>query len=231
MGLVEKKIHFIAGLPRTGSTLLSAILSQNPLIHAEGNSALCQLMWDMEVSCKTSAAQQLQANNRFETQYDLISELPKLYYRKINRPIVFDKCRSWTLESNFNMIKKYVNEDARIVVLTRPIDEIVQSFVRLAKNNNSSFNAKDLLTPHSEPIMRSLDGVDWAKKQGNKNFLFIEYRDLCDYPKEVVDSIYSFCGLDNFEHDFNNVEEYFPENDAIYGLSGMHSVRQKVGAE
>ena len=42
----------LSGLPRTGSTLLSAILYQNPKIHAEGNSGLCQLMWDLEVSCK-----------------------------------------------------------------------------------------------------------------------------------------------------------------------------------
>jgi len=41
----------LSGLPRSGSTLLSAILSQNPLIHAEGNSAVCQLMWDMQMSC------------------------------------------------------------------------------------------------------------------------------------------------------------------------------------
>ena len=34
----------LSGLPRTGSTLLSAILSQNPLIHAEGNSAVSPLM-------------------------------------------------------------------------------------------------------------------------------------------------------------------------------------------
>ncbi len=43
----KKNFYFISGLPRTGSTLLSSILYQNPLIHTEGNSALCQLMWDI----------------------------------------------------------------------------------------------------------------------------------------------------------------------------------------
>src|SRR5436305_15146281 len=40
-------IHFISGLPRSGSTLLSAILRQNPDIHAGMSSpigALCQRM-------------------------------------------------------------------------------------------------------------------------------------------------------------------------------------------
>lgn len=31
---MQNTYHFISGLPRTGSTLLSAILSQNPAVYA-----------------------------------------------------------------------------------------------------------------------------------------------------------------------------------------------------
>jgi sulfotransferase len=31
---MQNGIHFISGLPRAGSTLLAAILSQNPVLHA-----------------------------------------------------------------------------------------------------------------------------------------------------------------------------------------------------
>jgi hypothetical protein len=62
-----KKIIALSGLPRSGSTLLSSILSQNIDIHAEGNSAVCQLMWDMEVSCNTSGQEQIKANKREKT--------------------------------------------------------------------------------------------------------------------------------------------------------------------
>jgi hypothetical protein len=37
------KFHFISGLPRSGSTLLSAILRQNPRFHAGISSSLCPL--------------------------------------------------------------------------------------------------------------------------------------------------------------------------------------------
>jgi hypothetical protein len=63
-----KNFVMMCGLPRTGSTLLSSILNQNPLIHAEGNSAVCQLMWDMEVSCNTSGQEQIKANKRENTR-------------------------------------------------------------------------------------------------------------------------------------------------------------------
>jgi sulfotransferase len=35
--------HFVSGLPRSGSTLLSAILRQNPRFHAGISSSLCPL--------------------------------------------------------------------------------------------------------------------------------------------------------------------------------------------
>ena len=125
----------LSGLPRTGSTLLSAILDQNPEIHAEGNSAVCQLMWDMQVSCETVASEQLTANNRQATQDSLVSAIPAIYYRNTKATHIVDKCRSWTLPANMDMLKRYVRDDPKVIVLTRPIDEIVQSFVELRKAN------------------------------------------------------------------------------------------------
>ena len=74
----------LSGLPRTGSTLLSAILCQNPKIHAEGNSAVCQIMWDTYCSCVNNAKEQLLANNRETTIYDIVSSIPALYYTPLN---------------------------------------------------------------------------------------------------------------------------------------------------
>jgi hypothetical protein len=40
---MQAKLHFIAGLPRSGSTLLVALLRQNPRFHARISSPLCPL--------------------------------------------------------------------------------------------------------------------------------------------------------------------------------------------
>jgi hypothetical protein len=79
----KKQFVCLSGLPRTGSTLLSAILGQNPKIHAEGNSAVCQLMWDMYCSCTQNAKEQLLANNRSHTMMNLIKSIPQVYYKDI----------------------------------------------------------------------------------------------------------------------------------------------------
>jgi len=229
-------LNFIAlsGLPRTGSTLLSAILSQNPNIHAEGNSAVCQLMWVMHKSCEVS--EQLKASQRYQDQDVLVSAIPKLYYRNTKAEYIVDKCRSWTLYLNTEMIKRYITKNPKIIVMTRPVDEILDSVLRLYKDNNvvvdKDFIAKKLFEPGSEPLMRSLDGVKYAQKNNNGEFLFIEYSDLIADPKETIESIYKFCDIESFKHNFQKIINKHPEDDDLYGLKNIHkvysSIRQKV---
>lgn len=224
----------LSGLPRSGSTLLSCILNQNPKIHASGNSAICQLMWDTCLSCKTNCREQLCANNMENFDKELISSIPCIYYKNIKKPIIIDKCRSWTLKDNNELLAKYIDPNFKIIVLFRPIIDIIKSFGKLYKKNNIYTEEKllKLLETNSEPIMRSLNGFVYAKlNNSNNNFIFFEYNDLVNEPKKTIDKIYDFCGWEYFEHNFNNIVNYFPENDNVYGLVGMHQVRNSISLE
>lgn len=218
----------LSGLPRSGSTLLSTILHQNPQIHAEGNSAVCQLMWDMLQSCEQNCNEQLIANNRFDTTYHLVNQIPDIYYQNTTRQVVVDKCRSWTLPANQDLLRRFVTDTPKTIVLTRPIDEIVASFAALYKQNGREFDESVLLREDSEPLMRSLRGVEWAKQVNKGEFLFITYKELVDDTDAVLDSVYGFIGVERFEHNLNNIVNVLPENDAVYGLIGMHNVRQTI---
>jgi sulfotransferase len=218
----------LSGLPRSGSTLLSAILHQNPDIYAEGNSAVCQLMWDMQQSCETTAKEQLDANYRHDTAYQLVKAIPDIYYQNTTRPIVIDKCRSWTLPANQDLLRRYITDTPKTIVLTRPTDEILDSFASLYKSNNKPFDANEYLKEDSEPLMRSLRGVEWAKQVNQGEFLFIDYAELVADTNEALDKIYSFIDAKRFEHDLENIENTLPENDFVYGLLGMHDVRKTI---
>jgi sulfotransferase len=219
----------LSGLPRTGSTLLSAILSQNPEIHAEGNSAVCQLMWDAQQSCQTAASEQLRANRRESTQDDIVRAIPAIYYKDVAARHIVDKCRSWTMPDNMAMLRRYITDDPKVIVLTRPLDEIVASFVRLREANGWDDPEAGLLDPMSEPIMRSQFGVDHARATNSGEFLFIDYADLIGDTAAVLDSIYTFCGFEPFAHDLENIVNKHPEDDTVYGLAGMHDVRPTIG--
>lgn len=220
---MKENIVFLSGLPRTGSTLLTSILSQNSQIHTEGNSGLCQLMWDMQVSCWNT--EQLQ--NRPDIQNKLLTSIPEIFYQGVEGNIV-DKCRSWTLPANLELINKYITKTPKIIVMLRPIVEIVRSFVFVRTMNDWQNPEAGLLDEGSEPIMRSFDGVKHAKAIDSGQFLYLWYDDLVDNPRQTINKIYDFCEWDKFDHKFDDIKNLTPERDDLLNLIGLHDIRPKL---
>lgn len=226
---MKKSYYFLSGLPRTGSTLLSSLLSQNNKIYAGGNSPVCQLMWDMQVSVNTTSREQILANNKLDIANNLISKIPDLYYDDVKQNIIVDKCRSWTISANLSIIKKYITQKPKIIILIRPIEEIVNSFCDLYAKNNIKINPKSLLMDGSEPIMRSLNGIyNILQSEDKENYIIISYNDLVSNPQTSLDAIYKFCGWEHFNHTFNDITTQYPEDDSVYGLDNQHYVRPTI---
>lgn len=225
-----EKFFFLSGLPRSGSTLLSAILSQNPDIHAEGNSALCQMMWDAQQSCRSTAFEQLVANNRFEKMQGMLcATLPYMFYDNVDAKYVVDKCRSWTLSDNMQMVRDYITDTPKVVVLVRPIEDIVRSFMQLnIDNGRVDVNPEDMLADWSEPIIRSYNGAMHAKQNNNGEFLFVDYDKFVAEPNKQIERICLFFDLPVFAYDLSDIQNKHPENDAVYGLAGQHDVRNTI---
>jgi sulfotransferase len=216
-------IVFLSGLPRTGSTLLTSILSQNEQIHTQGNSALCQLMWDTQVSCENTE----QIKNSPDVTDRLLEAIPSIFYDGIDKHIV-DKCRSWTLPANLELIDKYITKSPKIIVMLRPIVDIIKSFVLVRGMNGWSNPESGLLDDGSEPIMRSLDGIKHAKSIDSGQFLYLWYDDLVTNPEQTINKVYDFCGWEKFNHQFDNIKNLTPERDDLLGLLGLHDIRPKL---
>jgi sulfotransferase len=232
----------LSGMPRSGSTLLSSLLSQNPMIHAEGNSAVCQLIWDMTMSCTYNVNEQLKTNHREETMRDLIVQIPNTYYKNVPRgtKCIVDKCRSWTKSSNVELLQKYIDPTIKIIVMERSVTAVVESFYKLFKKNNWCDEIihrclNEMLEPGTEPIMNSLYGIKMAHNanaNANAKFLFIHYDELVDHPEETIKRIYTFCEWgEPFIHTFTNVVNKYPEDDNYYNIKGFHTIRSMVKRE
>lgn len=226
---MDKKYYFLSGLPRTGSTLLSSILNQNPIIYAGGNSPLCQMMWDMYCSINISANQQILANNKLLQAEQIIKSIPNIFYSDIDKYIIIDKCRSWTIKYNVDIIKKYINVNPKFIILIRPIHEIVNSFCYLNDLNNIYVNSEIYLEENSEPIMRSYLGIkNIIENEKKENYMIINYNDLIENTINVITKLYRFLGLDNFIHNLNNIINIHKEDDNVYGLNGIHDIRPNI---
>lgn len=226
----------LAGLPRAGGTLLTALLGQNPKIHTEGHSPLCQLMWDTYLSYQDKCNREFASNGKDHMLPQIIGQIPHSYYQDVSAgtEVVVDRCRSWCHEFNMNMLRGCVDPNIKVIIMERPIQEVMESYARILSKNHMG-SALDqvlpqLLQPNTEPILRAMEGIRWAKmnNQGG-NFLVVTYEELVTQPQATMDKIYAFCGWAPFQHDFNYVTMRHPENDQVHGLIGQYDVHPKVG--
>lgn len=217
------RLHFLAGLPRSGSTLLTSLLYQNPDIYTEGLSGLCDLMWVTQQSLDSQATD---ANNRREHADGMIRALPAMYYGNTDRPIVIDKCRRWTTLPNVEMLRRYVTPTPKIVCCIRGLGEIVASFKNLCARNGQDFDESPLVAWLNDDIAATQHAVD---ANDSDTYHFVEYEDLCDNPQDTLGGIYDFLELKRFKHQFTDIVNPNQEDDRVYGLVGMHDVRPTLG--
>ena len=227
MATTQKQFVLMSGLPRTGSTLLTALLMQNPKIYGEGASALCQLMWDVHMSLSNNSS--IQANGRTQAEAQVLTSLPDLYYKDIKEPIIVDKSRTWIHPLNYQLWLDNVDKNQKVIVLVRPVQDVLKSMAALRlKNNWVGDPFEDLLVPHTEPICRAAEAIACSRFIPSENFLYIDYRDLTEQTLEVLNLIYDFFGWEYFEHDIYNIQQQNHEDDSVHGLIGMHDVRSEI---
>src|SRR5262245_36279277 len=91
-----KRFHFIAGLPRSGSTLLANILAQNPRFHATGTSGVLEVLFNVR-NCWEGLGefQAMPAEAGSAAKVRVLRGILESFHADTDRPVVFDKSRSW----------------------------------------------------------------------------------------------------------------------------------------
>lgn len=233
----DKTYHFISGLPRSGSTLLSAILKQNPKIYADISSPLCGMVQNC-VDSMTGSENNLNLSE--DRRKSVLHGLINGYYNTIENPIVFDTSRSWTSKTN---LIKTLFPSSKIICCVRDIPWILDSFERITSKNSLYTNtfidqeANQCVNTRSDALMDVQKGGQvvkpwfWLQEGYYANpdmLLIVEYENLCKYPRNVIKLIYGFLELEWFEHDFENVEYENELFDRPMGQPGLHTVKKKV---
>jgi sulfotransferase len=223
-----KMLFFLSGLPRTGSTLLTSIIAQNPRIHAEGNSGVLPIMRKIYRDC--SQIQQVKANYKENIVQHLAQSVPEVYYKDIHKSFILDKNRTWITKDNWEMAKNLFASTPKVVVLYRPLQEIVHSFLYIREKNGWTDLKEDkLLKPNTDPIMYALQAFsEFTYMKNSPDALFVSYKELITDTRNVFKKIYKLFDLKEFDHNFDNIYNYYPEDDNVYNCIGLHEVRSKI---
>jgi sulfotransferase len=237
LGAAVKEFFFISGLPRSGSTLLSAILRQNPEFYADISSPMQGLAMST-INCITAS----ESNHLIDEarRKQILRSLFEGYYEAVDRPVVFDTSRGWTAKT---ALLKELYPQTKIICCVRDLPWILDSFERITAKS-CLYNASLTDEEACQTVTTRCDALMDVKKEGQvvkpyyfleeglllnpDMILLLEYELLCKQPEQSMREIYEFIGKPYFEHDFNNVEYENEVFDRALNMKSLHTVKREV---
>lgn len=230
---MKKQYYFISGLPRSGSTLLSAILQQNSNFHSGiSDSLLSYFRSQVETG---NAAPEF---NEEQLKQILLSTVNAFYWN-IDKQVIFNTNRLWT---NLLPELKALYPNTKVICCVRDVNRIIDSFERMHQKNPfkiSTVYRKDVdlnVYTRSQSLMAEGGIVKLPYDSLKSAFtgihsdmlLLVEYDILTKNPEGTMKTIYNFIDQPYFEHDFNNVSVSYDEYDDNIKMKGLHSTRSVV---
>ena len=228
-----KSYYFISGLPRSGSTLLSGILRQNPDFYADIASPV-EALTGNAIDVITGAESNLTTTE--EQRKNVMYGMFDGYYQHIEKSVIFDSSRGWTKKTNF---LKALFPYTKILCPVRDIVSILNSFEVILNKNcfytkqiNEKVFSHNIFIRIQELFEREIVNYFSFLQEGyalNPEMIhFIEYENLCKEPEKTIRKVYEFLERSYYSHDFENVE-YSNENfDKACNLKDLHTIKKGV---
>jgi len=239
-----KTIHFCAGLPRSGSTVLMNILQQNPTIFTTGTCALTKIVQDLTVKSRYSESfQAMHMQDADNAMYGLIQGATQGWFHCLTeKPVVISKNRSWAS-------LHHLYPESKFIVTVRDIRDIAESFDKINLKIKALHSFADdgkmygcmsedekyyyhfqTSNAFSSALYQDLPRLMnlWKEKPGM--IKFVRYEDLILNPDQELNGIYNFLGLDRYNHDLYNIEQsaLYEHDHAYFREKTTHVVKREI---
>lgn len=224
-------LHFLSGIPRSGSTVLAAILNQNPQTHVSTTSGLVNALdglantWSGTPLLKDSDPQ------RKKLAQAMRALAEGFYANETTKPVVVDKSRGWPVPVIIHSMTQVLGRQPKIIATVRSVPDCAASFVRVAKPQNlAEFIENGELFTHLKAAYQTLET---GYRAFPECFLFVEYEDLLANPKRELERVHAFLDLPPFDYDFDNIDgsSVKEDDEQLHGYAGMHDIKPKLARQ
>lgn len=235
---MTRRFHFISGLPRSGSTLLSALLKQNPRFHAGMSSPMGGLFKAVvgELSGSNEFAPFISDAQRQRIVHGLFDNY---YGLAADGQVIFDTSRGWC--THLPAIRSLF-PGSRVIACVRDTHWIIDSIEQLVRRNPFSpsamfnFDAGGTIYSRVNSLVAPAGILGFSYSalkeaffgEGADSLMLLQYDTLANEPAKALAAIYDFIGEPSFVHDFEHVVFDAREYDARAGTPGLHVVRPRV---
>ncbi len=239
MLLINKKIIYVTGLPRAGSTLLCQLLSHHPAIYSTGHSSpLNQALEKLRYTLSDEPFLLSQLDVDFELTYNRLLNAFRGFingwFAESDKPIVVDKNRGWLHKiETVNLI----DPDFRMLICVRDLGQIVGS-IEAQHQKTLLLDFPDHLAPHSayyradalfkddgligSPLKAIEQLQDIVDEKMKAKLCYIAFEALVEQPQETMNMIFQWLGLSDISIDCQNLTVKPHESDSYYRFKYRH---------
>ena len=231
----SRKLFFLIALPRSGNTLFTSIINQNPEIACTANSVTLEIMKNLYLIKQTDTFQNFPDQKSLDNVLDNVYDL---YYKDWPQRIIIDRGPVMTsgAPGNFELMQQHFKPGFKCIVLLRDLMEVFASYMQWYTENLNSFVNK--LGKNDEEKLLALMNKDGAIVKEIKSIQtaykypkmchFIKYDDMVANPEQEFRKIYKFIDEPYFNHRFVDLDQLqinkIKYNDSIVGKN-MHTIK------
>lgn len=241
-------IHFVSGIPRSGSTLLLNLLGQNPQFHVTPTSGLISFVTGVRDSWLRNDAFQAQGYESVEHRIGgtIRGMLYGFYEAELGtKKVVFDKNRNWL--SQIEVLEASLRRPVKIVCTVRDVRAVVASFEKLYRSSpltrrnylGPSYVKAQTVSGRAQVLLGEAGIIGSSVAQLRDAFtrgmadrlIIVPYDRLTADPIQTLEQIYRRLNVSFVSglHDPNNVRQITQEDDVVYGWGpNLHSIRPKI---
>lgn len=238
-----KDFHMIAGLPRSGSTLLCQLLNMNPDFKATQTSPIIEMLTSQQSVFSHSGS--FKAVDRLDYYGNFVkaqNAFIDAYYE--GDKIIFDKNRSWT--AHFMKMDEILgHKNSKVIWTYRAIEQCITSMERQhrkypiiqfseeAQNNLSMNSLESRINAWtsdggiiSRPILNLHDAVELG--YGDRIHI-VHYDRLCADTQNTLNEIHDFLGFEYYNYNsknFKNLKQSTVEHDNLYNYKYPHQIKE-----
>lgn len=216
-------VHALAGLPRSGSTLVGNVLAQHPDIHVSGTSALPRTIETMQTVFTNDPAVKsdlIAVPGTYDRLLGVMRATVDAWYADVDEPCVVDKGRGWML---LRPLHVQLDPTAICIGVVRDPRDVLASILRQDEQTAlfqselgrtaqdiglDAFGSAGLVGGPirfcEDAIRRGLP-VEWVR-----------YESLVVDPRATFDHLAGVLGVDPHGWDFDAVENVATDVDPLY---------------
>ena len=221
---ITKQVSFLAGMPRSGNTLLGSLINQNQKITVNAQSPVIDMVYIFSSMKEHLIFKNFPDHQSFD---NVFKNIFNNYYKHFTTTHIIDR-GPWGTPGNLKALKQIIKKP-KFIILYRPVLEVLASFIELEKPKNISKRCFDLMNLQGTDGMidKSLYSIHNILKE-REDFILIHYKDLINNPLQEIEKIYKFLGvpsesikIDNFKQFKVNGVSY---DDSVYSVD-YHKIR------